>query len=158
MQRLLDLMATGPAIGPPTLAAQYGMEFTRPFHDKRVVELALAIPDHLYFKNGRERHLARLALADVYPLDFQTRDTRNDDRTPDFVEMAQRIQPTLLAELERMERSASLKRIFNFAAIRRNLSGALPVDREPVQARRVVSAVQMLLWARYIEWFKRENS
>jgi len=158
MIRLLETIATGSGIGPPTLAAQYGMEFTRPFHDKRVVELALAIPDGLYFKKGRERPLAKRALADIYPREFQTRETRNDDSTPDFVEMVRRIQPALVAEIDRMEQSASLKRMFNFAAIRRNLTGALPVDKEPAQARRVVSSVQMLLWARYIEWFRRENS
>jgi len=155
--RILQMVAAGPGIGPPTLAAQHGLEFTRPFHDKRVVELALAIPDALYFKNGRERHLAKLALADVYPAEFRTRDSRNDDNTPDFVDMAQRAQPKLLAELDRMEQSGSLNRIFNFAAIRKNLSGPLPADKLPVEARGVVSSVQMLLWARYIEWFRRNN-
>jgi asparagine synthase (glutamine-hydrolysing) len=158
MLRILQMMSASSGIGPPTLAAQHGLEFTRPFHDKRVVELALAIPDRLYFKKGRERHLAKLALADIYPSEFQTRDTRNDDNTPDFVEMVQRIQPKLLAELDRMEQSTSLKRIFNFAAIRQNLSQPLPTDKLPLEARRVVSSVQMLLWARYIEWFRRENS
>lgn len=158
MRALLETMAAGSGIGPPTLAAQYGLEFTRPFHDKRVVELALAIPDDLYFKNGRERHLARLALADIYPREFQTRDTRNDDSAPDFVEMVQRIRPKLMAELDRLEQSASLRRIFNFPAIRQNLAGTLPVDREPVEARRVTASVQMLLWARYIEWFRRDNA
>jgi asparagine synthase (glutamine-hydrolysing) len=152
------MVAAASGTGPLFLAAQYGMEFTRPFHDKRVVELALAIPDDLYFKNGRERHLARLALADVYPNEFKTRDAHNDDNTPDFAQMVERIQPQLLAEIDRLEQSASLRRIFDFARIRENLSGPLPVRKEPVEARHVVSAVQMLLWARYIEWFRRENS
>ena len=95
-------------MGAAIPAAHHGLEFTRPFHDKRVVELALAIPDSLYFKDGRERHLAKLALADIYPAEFQSRDTYNDDRTPDFLAMVRRIEPQLLAEIERMERSPAL--------------------------------------------------
>src|SRR6202041_1671918 len=60
-----------------TFSARHGLEFTQPFHDKRVVELALAIPEDLYFRNGRHRYLARTALADVLPAEFQTRSWRN---------------------------------------------------------------------------------
>ncbi len=35
------------------VAAAHGLELTRPFHDKRVVELGLAVPEDLYVKNGR---------------------------------------------------------------------------------------------------------
>lgn len=38
-------------------AAGHGLHFTRPFHDKRVVELGLAIPEDLYIKAGRPRAL-----------------------------------------------------------------------------------------------------
>ena len=48
-------------------AARHGLELTRPFHDKRVVELALAVPQELYVKNGRNRYLACAALKNVYP-------------------------------------------------------------------------------------------
>jgi asparagine synthase (glutamine-hydrolysing) len=158
MLRLLQAMAAGTGMGPPTLAAQYGMEFTRPFHDKRVVEFALAVPDDLHFKHGRERHLAKLALGDIYPREFQTRGTENDDTTPDFVGMVERIQPKLLAEIGRLERSSSLRRIFNFDGIRQNVAGPLSTDKEPVKARGVVASARMLLWAGYIEWFRRDNN
>jgi hypothetical protein len=39
--------------------AAHGLEFTQPFHDERVVEFGLAIPEALYFKNGKTRYLAR---------------------------------------------------------------------------------------------------
>jgi asparagine synthase (glutamine-hydrolysing) len=153
----LDRQSEGAAMGAAVPAAHHGLEFTRPFHDKRVVELALAIPDSLYFKDGRERHLAKRALADIYPAEFQARDTYNDDRTPDFLAMVRRTEPQLLAEIERMERSPALANIFNFAKVRKLLTmRALEAQRgghEPETVR----AVSVLLWARYIEWFRRDN-
>ncbi len=56
-----------PSSGRALNAAANGLEFTQPFHDKRVVELALAIPEALQMRNGRDRDLARRALADIYP-------------------------------------------------------------------------------------------
>ena len=51
--------------------AALGLERTQPYHDKRVVEFGLAVPEALYFKNGRARYLARAALKDLYPPEFQ---------------------------------------------------------------------------------------
>ena len=74
--------APGPGIGME--AAYHGLDLTRPFHDKRVVELALAIPEELYVKNGRNRYLACMALKDIYPPEYQTRWRKNDDEIPGF--------------------------------------------------------------------------
>jgi asparagine synthase (glutamine-hydrolysing) len=154
----LERQSATAGMGTAMPAPYYGLEFTRPFHDKRVVELALAIPDTLYFKEGRERHLARLALADIYPAEFQARDTYNDDITPDFLAMVRRIEPQLLAEIERMERSPALARIFNFAKVRKLLT------QRPLEAQRggheyeTVRAISTILRARYVEWFRRDNA
>jgi hypothetical protein len=72
--------------------------------------------------------------------------------------MVERIQPKLLAEIGRLERSSSLRRIFNFDGIRQNVAGPLSTDKEPVKARGVVASARMLLWAGYIEWFRRDNN
>jgi Asparagine synthase len=61
-----------------------GLELTRPFHDKCVVELALAIPQDLYVKNGRNRYLACAAFKDIYPPEFQNHWRKNDDEIPEF--------------------------------------------------------------------------
>jgi asparagine synthase (glutamine-hydrolysing) len=73
MRHVLERVASahGPGIGME--AARHGLELTRPFHNKRVVELALPIPEELYVKNGRNRYLACVALKDIYPPEFQTR-------------------------------------------------------------------------------------
>ncbi len=61
-------------------AAARGLDLTRPFHDKRVVEFALAVPEDLYVRNGMNRYLARRALADVYPPEFQSRGRPQPER------------------------------------------------------------------------------
>jgi asparagine synthase (glutamine-hydrolysing) len=97
MAAVLRHVTAGSAPGNADNAARHGLELTRPFHDKRVVELAQAIPQDLYVKNGRNRHLARVALKDVYPAEYQSRWRRNDDEIPDFQRMAKAIEPQLLA-------------------------------------------------------------
>lgn len=138
-------------------AAACGLEFTQPYHDKRVIELALAIPDHLQFRHGRPRYLARAALQDLLPPEFQGRGPENSDLSPDFMAMAKRVEPQLLADIERMENSHALSRYFDFAKMRRML-----VQPEgPSSARfetRTRQAMLAYLYARYIEWFRRENA
>lgn len=99
MAAMLRRVTSSSVPGMAANAARHGLELTRPFHDKRVVELALAIPQDLYVKNGRNRYLACAALKDIYPREFQTRWRRNDDEIPDFQRMAKSIEPQLLAEI-----------------------------------------------------------
>ena len=68
-------------------AALHGLEFTQPFHDKRVIELALAIPDEFHVHNGRQRFLAITALKDVLPPAFQSRGKDNHQVAPDSADM-----------------------------------------------------------------------
>lgn len=62
----------------------------------------LAVPEELLFRNGRNRYLARMALKDVLPLEYQDRrPVDHDDMKPDFLAMAKRIEPQVLAEIDR---------------------------------------------------------
>ena len=90
----------GPAGAGAIAAAAHGLDLTRPFHDKRVVELGLAIPEDLYVKHGLNRYLARRALADVYPPEFQSRGRRNEGVLGDIL-VLDPATPTLLAEADR---------------------------------------------------------
>jgi asparagine synthase (glutamine-hydrolysing) len=157
IKRPLVRQNAGAAMGAAIPAARHGLELTRPFHDKRVVELALAIPDGLYFKDGHERHLAKRALADIYPAEFHRRDSYNDDATPDFLAMVRRIEPQLLAEIERMERSPALARIFDFAKVRKFLTMRPLAAQRGGHETETIRALTTILWARYIEWFRRDN-
>lgn len=151
-------VAAGSAPGNAASAAVHGLELTRPFHDKRVVELALAIPQDLYVKNGRNRYLACAALKDVYPREYQTRWRRNDDEIPDFQRMAKSIEPQLLAEIARMEQSKKLLRYVDFAKIRTLLAARGPEDHNSGWERETQLALSGFVVARYVEWFRRDNA
>ena len=154
---LLRRLMSGPAPGAATISALHGLELTRPFHDKRVIELALAIPQDLYVKNGRNRYLACAALKDVYPREFQTRWRKNDDEIPNFQRMVKSIEPRLLADIARMEKSEELTRLIDFAKIRRLLSVRGPDEHNSGWEQDTQLAVRGYLVARYIEWFGRRN-
>jgi asparagine synthase (glutamine-hydrolysing) len=157
MLRMLHGQQNQPAVGFSLTAAAHGLEFTEPFHDKRVVELGLAIPEDLFLKEGKERWLARKALADLYPPEFQTRLPGNDGLGPDFLAMARRIEPKVLAEIDRMEDAGKLTRHFDFPRMRKMLTlrpkggGA----GSQIAARQALLA---FLRARYIEWFTGQNA
>jgi asparagine synthase (glutamine-hydrolysing) len=139
-------------------ASAHGIKFTQPYHDKRVVELALAIPPDLYMRGGRERHLARTALADLYPPEFQQRRPVNDDWTPDFLAMVKRIEPKILAEIDRMERAGKLAEFFDFPRMRRMLTQRSLAKHRSGHEYDTGQAVSAFLLGRYIEWFRGDNA
>lgn len=157
MRATLEKIRGGASTGGAAAAARNGLSLTRPFHDKRVVELALAIPEDLYVKSGRSRYLACTALNDVYPSEFQERSRLNDDQIPDFQAMAKRIEPQILAELQRMEGSPALSRYVDFAKIRRLLAARGPEDHNSGWEQETHTAMRGVMLARYIEWFRRDN-
>lgn len=157
MIAVLRRVTTGSAPGMAASAARHGLELTRPFHDKRVVELALAIPQELYVKNGRNRYLACAALKDIYPREFQNRWRMNDDEIPDFQRMAKSIEPQLLAEIARMEKSEKLSSYIDFAKIRRLLAARGPDDHNSGWEQETQLALGGFMTARYVEWFRRSN-
>ncbi len=145
----------GYAAGGAILAAAHSLDLTRPFHDKRVVELALAIPEAFYVKNGRNRHLARLALADIYPPEFQTRGRKNEGVLADETAILNAATPQLVAEAERMAKNARLSVYFDFARIGRLLQAVPNKDRESLLKKS--HAVHALMLVRFIEWFSDSN-
>jgi asparagine synthase (glutamine-hydrolysing) len=102
-------------------AAPFGLEYVQPFHDKRVVELGLAIPASLHVRGGRNRYLARKSMADILPPELLTRRDENDGRTPDMLEIAERARPQMLQEIARMESDGRMARYFDFAKMRNML-------------------------------------
>jgi asparagine synthase (glutamine-hydrolysing) len=157
-ERLSDVVArvsTGAGASAPP--ARHGMVLTRPFHDKRVVELALAIPEDLYRREGRNRYLACRALADVYPVEFQARWRKNDDEIPDFQRMVSGIKPQLLADIARMEQSETLSAMIDFGKIRALLGARGPDDHNSGWEQETQLALGGYMTARFVEWFRRDN-
>lgn len=133
-----------------------GLEYVQPFFDKRVVELGLAIPSSLVVRNGRQRHLARTALADLYPPELLARRDENDNRTPDMMEIAARVRPMMLDEIGRMEKSPRLRHFFDFAKMRAMIHPHDPPYGETTNVR-VRHAIRAFFMARFIEWVERDN-
>jgi len=157
MLRALRNQQNFPAQGYSVSAAAYGLEFTQPFHDKRVVEFGLAIPEELYVKDGKTRYLARKALADFYPPEYQDRPPGNDDMGPDFLMMAKRIEPRVLAEIDRMEKAGYLSRYFDFPRMRAMLTRRTIEQHNSGNEFDTRQAQLAFLAARYIEWFRGDN-
>ncbi len=158
MLNTLRNLQNGQALAGSTAAAQHGLEFTQPFHDMRVVEFGLAVPEDLYMKEGKERWLARNALADVYPPQYQMRPAGNDDLGPDFLTMAKRVEPRVLAEIDRMEKAGKLNGSFDFARMRKMLTRRRLQDHNSGNEYDTRQAQLAFLKARYIEWFRGDNA
>lgn len=153
-RRVAVRISSGIAAGWAIPAAAYGLELTRPFHDKRVVEFGLAIPEGLYLKDGLNRYLARKTLADVYPPEFQTRGRLNEGALGDEP-IHDLTAADLLAEAGRLAASSKFVPYFDFEHVRRVL--AMP-DRQGPAAEKKKAAARALLLAKFIEWFEGSNS
>jgi asparagine synthase (glutamine-hydrolysing) len=137
-------------------AASFGLDFTRPLIDKRVVEFGLAVPEHLYVRNGLNRHLARTALADVYPPEFATRTGPNDPQAPEVQARLVAAKSAVLAEADRLEANPKIAAYIDFAKVRALTS---PPERRLwlTDARRRRYAVVAIMLARHLEWLAGEN-
>jgi asparagine synthase (glutamine-hydrolysing) len=151
---LLDKIAAAPPV-QPTMAAASGLDFTRPFHDRRVVELALAMPEHLQFGDGLERPLARRVFADRLPARLLSSGPGNDAEEPDLFRMASAATPPALAAARALDRDGRLSRYIDFA----KLAALLTDLREDRLAdhRRLHVATRITALAHFIAWFDRSN-
>jgi asparagine synthase (glutamine-hydrolysing) len=147
-----------PSAGFSTSAASFGLVFTQPFHDKRVVEFALAIPERLRYRDGKERFLALAALGDLYPPEFADRPPGNDYINPDFPAMALRAKARMLSDIDRMESSARLTQMFDFPRLRAMLQLADDDDSALRYEEATIIAATTYIAARYVEWFRRDNA
>lgn len=157
MLRVLEKQQSAPTAASAMLAAIQGMIFTQPFHDKRVVELGLAIPERLDVREGRERWLARKALADIYPPEFQNRRPKSQLMGPDFADLVESSLPRFLAEIDRMEKAGKMSRYVDFPRMRAMLLNRATSNQErhnPIGYHHAILAFQV---ARFVEWFNGDN-
>lgn len=146
------------AQGGTTHASSLGLELTRPYHDKRLVEFALAIPDEMHVKNGVDRYLARTALCDLLPGAYQQRPSSNDVLIPDFAAAFDRLRPDLLREIGRLEQSSgAAAKVFDFARMRALAGFRRNAFRRGPETVPHMTALHAYIYARYIEWFGGDN-
>jgi asparagine synthase (glutamine-hydrolysing) len=154
VQLLRNVSAAPP--GQNTLAAAHGLEFSRPFHDKRVVELGLAIPEALQFRDGVERYLARRAFADRLPASLISRVRGNNLEDPDRFRMGKSKAPAALAKVRELDRDGRLSRYLDFDTLEAIIASADPergADHIELQA-----ATMKITAARFIAWFDQTNA
>lgn len=153
MQRLQLL---GPPV-PATNAAAHGLDFTRPFHDIRVVELALAIPEHLQFREGRERWLARTALADCLPPSLIARPPGNTPERPGQEAMFAQSIPEALAGLEDDWDCSPAARYLDIEKLRAALTEGKSGPLGWRNPESTFGAANALVVARFVNWFYQGN-
>ncbi len=138
-------------------AGAHGLDFTRPFHDRRIVEFALAVPEDLYVRDGRNRYLAFRAMSDVFPPEFRRRGRANQPMTPNIPARIDKALPEFRAETERLRTNPRMARYLDFDAIARALSGST-LAAKPKDMVRIALAIRGVLVARRLEWFDRRNT
>jgi asparagine synthase (glutamine-hydrolysing) len=152
-----DLIARAGRYPAPLRAAagHAGMEFTRPFHDKRVVELALALPEDLLFRDGLDRWLPRTALVDRLPERLIHYAGGNTSANPGQFRVTRAAMPRLLGEIRELDRAGEQRAYIDFARVEALLAD-LDESRR-VDHIRLHIVRQALLRARHRLWFDRSN-
>jgi len=139
-------------------AAAHGLDLTRPFFDRRIVEFALAIPVELYIKDGRHRWLGQKALADIYPPEFQCREARQDEIEPIPNAGLLGALPQVEAEFARLAADPALRRYIDFDRLTARLSALRDMTED--QQKTAVEGIfvrRTLLLAKFIERARGDN-
>ena len=132
------------------------LELTRPFHDKRIVELGCALPDHLLFRDGRERWLARTAFADRLPPALIRRMPGNDREQPDLLAMDIQAAPAMLSALEEVRNDEAVARYVDVDALAAMVRDGASEERLSERVR-LTFAMKALTTARFLAWLDRSN-
>ena len=153
MLHALSLAET--SVGVRKLCLEAGMEFTRPFHDKRVVELALAMPIDLHFRDGRERWLPRMILKDILPQGLRQSMAANTPFRPDFITLVRDEAPKALQQLRELDHTGRVAQLIDLDAICASLGDIQTENPNAVAA--AARAITALKLGRYLAWAKQNN-
>jgi asparagine synthase (glutamine-hydrolysing) len=72
-EALVGARSAQSASGEDEFAAREGIELRDPYRDRRLVELALVVPEHLLFRRGTFKHILRRSLHEDLPLEVRDR-------------------------------------------------------------------------------------
>jgi asparagine synthase (glutamine-hydrolysing) len=137
-------------------ATTHDLDLTRPFHDKRIVELGCALPDRLLFRDGRERWLARTVFADLLPHALLGRLPGNDREQPDLIAMDIQAAPAMLAALEDIQGDAAVARYVDVPALTAMIRNGGSEERSTDRIR-LSFAMNALTTARFLAWSDHGN-
>ena len=148
--------ASAHGAGSNYVAMTPDLDLTRPFHDKRIVELGCALPDHLLFRDGRERWLARTAFADDLPAALIRRMPGNDREQPDLIAMNVQAAPAMLAALDAVRDNDAVTRYIDIDALAAMVRDGASEKRLRERIR-LTFAMKALTTARFVAWLDRSN-
>jgi asparagine synthase (glutamine-hydrolysing) len=151
---LLDKAARGPVRHGPAAAAEQ-LDFSRPFHDPRVVEFGLAIPERLHLRDGRERWLARQAFAAELPARLLGSGPGNDQEQPDLYRSILARVGEELAMARAADRGGSISRYVDFGKVEAVLARAQ--EHRLADHADLYVAANAIVAARFIGWFQQAN-
>jgi len=140
----------------PTLTGMHGMDFAQPFHDRRVIEFGLALPDRLLVGNGLDRLMARTVLRDVLPVALLERGWGNDQEDPDKYRMIMENAPASLAECRARDNDGALSRYVDLDRVEEMIGSADETNRR--DHFQVALAARTLTFAQFVTWFEGGNS
>lgn len=142
--------------GSNYIAMTPDLDLTRPFHDKRIVELGCALPDHLLFRDGRERWLARTAFADRLPAALIRRMPGNDREQPDLLAMDSQAAPAMLSALDDVRNNDAVAQYIDVDALAAMVRDGASEERLSERVR-LTFAMKALTTARFLAWLDHGN-
>ncbi|WP_067734357.1 asparagine synthase-related protein [Novosphingobium naphthalenivorans] len=136
-------------------AGRLGLDYSYPFHDRRVVELGLALPDSLLFRDGIDRWLPRTVFANRLPAALLAHTGGNTTPGPDYFRFAQAAAPALLETARAMDHDGRISAYVDLTKAERLIASADEHSR--MGHDRLLSAVRALVAVRYKLWLDGTN-
>jgi len=125
------------------MAARYGLAVSFPMLDRRVVELSLSLPCHLFLRGGFKRRVFRDAMAHVLPEEIRLRHNKLMP-FPEAPDLPAKQRQSILAWLDELHHHPKIPSLFDLKAIEKLLRSDCTII-ESLALRRIFRA------ARYIQ-------
>jgi asparagine synthase (glutamine-hydrolysing) len=129
-----------------------------PHADRRLLEFALQVPEPLYRRNGVPRSFARTVFADRLPPEILNERRLGTGGGAWFKRM-DALRADYAAEIERMEASATARRLIDIPRLKR-LFDKWPADEHEAERRRVeyrLAFARAIDMGRFIRWVEGGN-
>jgi asparagine synthase (glutamine-hydrolysing) len=136
-------------------AAAHRLEVLRPMLDRRLIEFGLAIPPWFQMVEARNRYIARRALADILPPEFQTRAHGQEHLDPAMRDMVIASLPRMRSDLAAMRGRPDVEALLDLERI---LADAAPARAETLSRAESVQLSRAYCMARYLAWFADETN
>jgi asparagine synthase (glutamine-hydrolysing) len=143
-----------------SLVYERGIEHVDPHADRRLLELALAVPEPMFRQNGVHRSFARAVFADRLPAEILN-ERRSGVQDANWFRRLNARRSTLAADVERLEGSPMARRLIDLPRVKRLLD-QWPTDEHAAQVRGPMEAKAILTRAvhigNFIRWVEGGNA